>query len=809
MVRRSCPASRTREGRAGSVITAFAVVCGLGCGIGCGTAVAPPSTSPPAAPRPVVTQSETAPVAAFIEEAPIASRVELPPYEPPPADAAPELGVAAERAIDAAARAAIGRGEVPGAVIAVVIEGELALLRAYGARAVLPRVEPMTVDTIFDLSSVTKPVATAASVFALVDEGKVRLDAPVATYLPDFAAGQTDKEAVTVRELLAHTSGLAAVSHLSEYRAERAQALAAVRSQPLVGEPGARTRYSDLGYIVLGDLVEHVSGERLDAFAARSLFEPLGLTSTSFLPGEELAVRAAPTEKRRGAWLRGRVHDPRAELLGGVAGHAGAFSTAGDLAQFARLLLARGWHDGRALLRPQSVQEILAPAEPGERSLGLSSMLGGVGHTGFTGSFLWLDPARDAAAIVLTSRLHPSRDAGDPAPLRREIVSLVRSVVASRPAPPLRTGIDVLERRGFEPLAGKRVGLVTNHTGHNAGGTRTADLLARSGTVELGAIFSPEHGVGGDQDTAVAGGRDEATGAPVYSLYGTELRPSDAQLAGLDALVFDVQDAGARFYTYITTMGYALEAAARKGIPLVVLDRPNPLGGDVVEGPLSTKTRRSFTSYHEIPVRHGMTTGELAQLFNEERGLGAEVVVVRMKGWRRDLRWDALGRKWPTPSPNLRSGSAAMLYPGVALLETTNVSVGRGTDRPFEHLGAPWIDGDALALAMNDRKLAGVRFTATTFTPRASTFAGERCGGVALEITDAAALRSVQVGLALAVELRRAYPDAFRAAGLGTLLANDEVLAELLRGGDLPDLLARAEEDRADFERRRRRYLLY
>ncbi len=716
---------------------ALAAVAALGCARAAPVAppvVAPPPTAPPASAAPLAL--------------------------PAPLAAAPSLPASAVGAIALAANGAVARGEVPGAVIAVVHGGEVVFLQAYGLRSKEPVERPMTVDTVFDLASLTKAVVTAPCVHLLVEEGKVELAAPVARYLPAF--GKNGKEGITVAQLLLHTSGLTPDNALGDYRGGRASAFARIDALAPNREPGTKFEYSDVGYIVLGELVEKVAGEPLDAFARGHLFAPLGMDETAYVPGPALVARAAPTERREGSMLEGQVHDPRAQALGGVAGHAGLFSTAADLARFAEMLLAGGRRGEAQVLAPATTRRMVEPHElPGgvKRALGWDvqsgysgargELTGGYGHTGFTGTSLWIDPASDSAVIVLTSRLHPDGK-GDPRRLRREVATAVARALregaepaaATPPAGEVLTGVDVLEREGFARLRGRRVGLVTNLSGKDRRGERTADVLRAAPGVTLVALFSPEHGLGGGGDGAVADGRDARTGLPVYSLYGKRTRPAPEQLRGLDTLVFDLADAGARWFTYETTLAYVLETAAEHHLKVVVLDRPNPLGGVAVEGPVLEPGRTSFIGYHPLPVRHGMTLGELAGLFNREHPIGADLEVVRVEGWRRAQLLDATGLAWIDPSPNLRSLDEALLYPGVGLLEATNVSVGRGTPLPFEQIGAPWIDGPRLAAALAEQRLPGVRFTATSFTPESSAFAGQRCEGVRIRDRGSRALRA-------------------------------------------------------------------
>ncbi|HZP82074.1 MAG TPA: DUF1343 domain-containing protein [Chthonomonadaceae bacterium] len=374
---------------------------------------------------------------------------------------------------------------------------------------------------------------------------------------------------------------------------------------------------------------------------------------------------------------------------------------------------------------------------------------------------------------------------------------------------PVACGIDVLQRDSFAPLRGRSVGLITNHTGLNRKGMATADLLRAAPEVRLRALFGPEHGIRGALDTKISDSKDKATGLPVYSLYGERTRPTAAQLAGLDTLVFDIQDIGTRFYTYISTLGLCLEAAAEHSLRFVVLDRPNPLGGLDVEGPLADPDQLSFTAYHPIPIRHGLTVGEMARLFQAEKRIGADLHVVPVEGWRRADFWDATNLTWVNPSPNMRSLTGALLYPGIGLLETTNVSVGRGTDTPFEIIGAPWLDGRLLAAELNARDLPGVRFVPVRFTPKSSVHAGSVCGGINVIITARHRFVPVYTGMVVAETLLRLYPQAWEADRFHRLLVNAEAFAAF-RAGATAETLTRSWQKQVEaFRRRRRPHLLY
>jgi len=775
----------------------------------------------------------------------------------------------------------IGKRQLPGAVVLVARKGRVAWRKAYGSRTIEPVREPMTPDTIFDVASLTKVVATATSIMILVERGKVRLSDPISNYIPELKG--EGREKITIELLLTHRSGYAPDFDLKERWTGHDEAVKRLIKEPLRNPPGARFVYSDIGYIALGEVVRRVSGGTLDKFARLNIFVPLGMRHTSFRPSRALKKRIAPTEKRRGQmsylgdsaenagveaeeWLRGEVHDPTSYRMNGVAGHAGLFSSADDLALYCQMILSGGQYRGVRILSPLSVAEMTRPrlvTEAGwTRGLGwdISTSfstnrgdlfpLGSFGHTGFTGTSIWIDPATRMFVVFLSNRVHPDGK-GDVASLRGKVASIASGAVtdlavtakavleqsqyyealnrdlarftASRGQAlsvtslggsnaadaQVLTGIDVLERDGFKQLAGKKIGLVTNHTGKNRDGRQTIDVLNKAAGVELVALFSPEHGIRGSADEKVSDSKDEQTGLPIYSLYGETRRPKPEQLKGLDALVFDIQDIGTRFYTYISTLGYVMEEAAKAGLPVFVLDRPNPIGGIAVEGPIADADKLSFTAYHTIPVRHGMTIGELAQLFNQERKLDCDLRVIMMEGWQRAMWFDATNLTWVNPSPNMRSLTEATLYPGVGLLETTNVSVGRGTDTPFEVVGAPWLDGQRLASHLNVRGIAGARFVPVRFTPRGSVFQGKECGGINIIVTDRAQFRPVLAGIEMAAALRRLYPTEWKLDNYGRLLVNADTLERVTRGEPAEEIARSWSARLEEFRRARARALIY
>ncbi len=750
--------------------------------------------------------------------------------------------------------AAIAEGALPGAVVLVGDGRGVVYQEAFGNRAVVPAPEPMTVDTIFDLASLTKVVATTTSVMILVEEGRLRLSDRVAAHLPGFERhGKTD---ITIGHLLTHVSGLRPDVDLDEPWNGYDTAISLAFDEVPMAAPGERFVYSDINFFLLGEIVSRVGGMSLDRFATARVFEPLGMSDTMFRPPSELESRIAPTERcseygwpcagPQARMLRGTVHDPTARRMHGVAGHAGLFSTAADLATLSRMLLSGGTFEGVRILSPLTVGRMTMastpPGEPNRRGLGwdLDSVYsanrgelfppGSFGHTGFTGTSIWIDPTTGVFVVFLSSRLHPD-GGGNVTALRARVATVVAAAIRdvdvtdmrratravsaagvvqpSSAASPVLNGIDVLVAEGFERLRGKRVGLLTNHTGRSRSGATTIDLLYEAASHELVALFSPEHGIRGTLDSDVPSSTDAVTDLPVYSLYGDTRRPAPDQLAELDVVVIDLQDIGARFYTYATTMAYLMEEAARADVEVIVLDRPNPIDGLHVEGPLLDEGTESFTAYFRMPIRHGSTLGELARLFNVEATIGASLSVVPMQGWRRSLWFDATGLPWINPSPNMRSLTQATLYPGIGAIETSNLSVGRGTDKPFEQIGAPWIDGASLAAELNERAIPGIRFYPVTFTPTTSRYAGEDCEGVRMLILDRQALRPVRVGIEVASVLTRMYPAEFEVERASRLLRSAETLKRIRLGED-PQAIARSwAADEAAWRKLRAPYLLY
>jgi len=796
--------------------------------------------------------------------------------------------------IDPIVREAIDAKKCPGAVVLVSRFGRVVWWRPFGNRMIGDTTEPMSRETVFDMASLTKVMATATSIMALIDCAEITLGDRVTRFIPEFA--QNGKESVTIEQLLRHRGGFVADNALADYQDGPAMAYERIWALKPIYEPGSRFLYTDVGYITLGEIVRRVSGQSLDEFARRHVFTPLGMNDTTFRPDVFQRSRTAPTERRDDHWMRGDVHDPRSHLLGGVAGHAGLFSTARDVATYANMILNGGEKGDRSNLceapfgpfrqigpvpffaarghRVLSRSAVAAMTSPGDtpprqlRGLGwdidtpFTSIrgdifpVGGFGHTGFTGTSLWIDPASQTVVIILTNRVHPDGK-GDVRELRSKVATIVAGAIKEdlgfrvqgsgtrtkaeekewgptdresqfypdsvgtpsadlpltpnpQPLTPVLCGIDVLVRDGFKQLRGRKVGLITNQTGVDRDGRYTIDLLHAAEGVKLVALFSPEHGIRGQVDAPVGDSIDQKTELPVYSLYQKDRRkPSAEQLRGIDTLVFDIQDIGCRFYTYSATLGLAMESAAEHKLKFVVLDRPNPIGGDLIEGPVLDAGRESFTGYHRMPVRHGMTLGELARLYKGERDMGVDLEVVPVEGWRRGEYFDATGLVWINPSPNMRSLRQALLYPGIGLLETTNLSVGRGTDTPFEVIGAPWLDGRKLARGLADERLEGVVFVPVRFQPSASKWAGTDCKGIQIIVTDREKFRPVRTGLAIARQLRVQFPQHWEVDKFPTLLANAATLDAVKAGWSLNEIESVYREELGQFDRVRARYFLY
>ena len=829
---------------------------------------------------------------------------------------------------------AIAAKKLPGAVVLIGHDGKTAFEQAYGDRELEPVVESMTEDTVFDMASLSKCLSTAVAVMQLYEQHKLAFDDPVAKYLPAFAVN--GKEKVTIRELLTHYSGLPPDVDLKDAwglaAPDKTEGIRRAMNSTLETAPGTHFVYSDINFITLGALVEKLSGQPLDEYAQEHVFQALGMTHTRYLPFAEAcgskelrgaAVSLAPppkpivqpngqlmgpgiaeyacgdkwrpdvlipetaptayddegtaaTNPDFGHMLRGTVHDPTTRRMGGVAGHAGVFSTAADVATFAQALLDRlAGRPSRFPLQQATLKLMIEPeqsataatdatifTEDGKVTKGIAARgfgwdinsafsrprgevfpIGSFGHTGFTGTSLWMDPGSDTFVVLLANAVHPHVGAaisglrGQVATAAARALGLDDKSSAAAETQKTRTGIDVLEATHFAALREAaarhnghlRIGLLTNQTGLDQAGRRTIDVLLHSiPEVELTTLFSPEHGLLGGKDTTKIGKEvDPATRLPVIGLYGAkeeQRRPGAETLKNLDAMVIDLQDAGVRFYTYETVVGYLLEAAAQARVEVIVLDRPNPIGGVAVQGPVSDNGAESYTDYMPLPVRHGMTLGELAMYFNKERLLPsatlpnvqapiqALLTVVAMQHWTRSQYFDDTRLPWTNPSPNLRSLTAATLYPGIALLEMTNVSVGRGTKTPFEHIGAAYINGPELAAYLNARKIPGVSFASTSFAVAEDSnhypSHGKTIPGIAFIVTDRNQLDSPELGIELIGALHHLYPG-FSLEKAERLIANVDTVQALKNNTDPREIARGWAADLAAFRHRRETYLLY
>ncbi len=817
--------------------------------------------------------------------------------------AAPTLvGMSPEKLalIDDEIEKAIADKKMPGAVVLIGHKGKIVYRKAFGNRALVPNVEKMTIDTIFDLASLTKVVATTTSIMILVEQGKIRLSDTIGKFIPELI--DKDVKAVTIQQLLTHTGGFAPDFDLREKWTAREGMRQALFKEKLRSPAGTKFVYSDIGFIVLAEIIQGLLSEgtfvgwqeeNVDDFSGR-FFRKLRMHDSTFIEfwrspkaldklkqptilDQKTLYRIASTENIKGQQsylgstfegengdkiLRGQVHDPTAFRMGGVAGHAGLFSTADDLSRFCQMLLNGGILDGKRILSAATVARMTRPyvvSEAGDtRGLGwdintsFSSNrgelfpLGSFGHTGFTGTGLWIDPTSQTFVIFLSNRVHPDGK-GDVADIRAKVSTIAASAVNDLTPEKIRVaesqyyaevaaqiqnskfktqnsadsairnpksaivlnGIDILERDKFKQLEGMRVGLVTNHTGRDRAGIQTIDILKAAPNVKLTALFSPEHGIRGQADEKVADSMDEKTGLPIYSLYGETRRPKPEQLKDLDALVFDIQDIGTRFYTYSATLRNVMEEAAKAKIPIFVLDRPNPINGVDFEGALADADKLSFIAAHTIPVRHGLTMGELANMMNTERKIGADLRVVKMENWKREMWFDQTNQTWVNPSPNMRSLTEATLYSGIGLLETTNLSVGRGTDTPFEIVGAPYLDGKKLAQFLNERNLEGVRFVPIRFKPSASVFKDEECEGINIVIVNREKFKPVRTGIEIASALRKLFPETWKIENYTKLLVNQEIF-ERIKSGDSPESIEKLWQKGLDeFKKRRAPFLIY
>ncbi len=764
------------------------------------------------------------------------------------------MDAAALDRIDAIVEENIEAGNFPGAVVAIGRGNKLAFLRAYGDRQTEPTVEQTTFDTLYDLASLTKVTATAIATAILVERGQIGYDDPIVKYFPDFA--QNGKETITVRDCLTHISGLTPDNSIRDYIGfNREEILANICKLGLRTPPREAFAYSDVGFILMGYVIEKVTGMSEDEFVRQNIYLPLGMVDTGYNPNDEQKARAAAAEKRTSEdenWIKGEVHDPRAYEMKGVAGHAGNFSTAPDLAILSAMLIGHGTYtpasgaDPVQIMKPETFKLMTEPLgiPRGVRSRGWDkrSPYSGnravlmspeaIGHSGFTGTSIWIDPGTNLYVIFLGNRLHPDGkgdyvgmsgkigqialdsihedvDRNAAAEFVKKSVYVSPNAVSEFKKGATLTGADVLARDEYAPLKDLKVGLLTNQTGVLRDGSHLPKAM-QDGGVNLTTLFSPEHGLYGALDQSnIDDVKDPETGLKVYSLYGEIRRPTPQMLEEVDAFVFDIQDVGVRFYTYISAMCSAMQACADLHKKFVVLDRPNPIGGVNVRGPFLDPGRESYVAFFPMPIQHGMTVGELALAFAYKYNLDLDLTVVPCENWTRDQYYDETGLTWINPSPNMRSLTEALLYPGIGIMEFTNVSVGRGTDTPFEVVGAPWINGEDLAEKLNAFQFPGIKFDAIKYTPTASVHKGEEVSGVHMTVTDAKKLDAVEVGIAIMKLFAKDYSSEWNQKNANTLLLNDATLEAINSDKSFDDIPALWKSDLERFNAFRANFLIY
>ncbi len=710
---------------------------------------------------------------------------------------------------------AVALSKAPGAVAFVGrAGGETLLSAAEGMRQTTPVTEAATEDTLYDLASLTKQVCTTTSVMLLHEDGKLNLDQKVSEFLPIPGL-----ERCTLRQCITHTAGLAPFKpwqteiHSPEDIVQRIAAL------PLSSPPGTRRVYSDLGFILLAQVVGQAAREPMDAFIARRVFKPLGMKRTLFNPGPELRKDCAATENCpwRKRVLKGEVHDERAFAMGGVAGHAGLFGTAPDLGLFCDALLS-----GK-ILKPATLDEMLrigqVPSYPGQGlgwwldpwtsgSTGYLPSRRAFGHTGFTGTCMWLDRDTGLYAVLLSNTVHPRREPRDNTSLRRTFYDGITFAHYPRRTN-AHSGMDYLCRADFAPVAGKRAAILTNQSATDMLGRPDLEVFGLEPGVAFKAIYTPEHGLRGQAEAGKSVASEKTGATPVISLYGKQKRPTKDELRGVQLFVIDLPDVGSRYYTYMATMKDCLAACAESGVPVLVLDRPNPLGGTVLEGPIA-KLCESAVCCAPIPARHGMTLGEIAQFFQrtvfEKSKLKLEIQNV--ENWRRELMHPACALPWTPPSPNLPTFESALAYAGTCLFEGVNLNEGRGTDTPFLILGAPWMDNKAIVEAIDPVLATGFKLGTQVYIPKPipgksehPEYEGKICKGIRLEVTDPEAARPFSLTVAVLVELVKRHKDQLQWKPSFDVLAGGPWLREqFMAGRPAADILSETAAELAAFD---------
>jgi len=683
----------------------------------------------------------------------------------------------------------------PGAVGYVGHGGETLFHEAVGMRTLLPEPEAARRDTIYDLASLTKVIATATSVLLLHERGLLDIDRPVSEILP-LPAFKT----ITPRHLLTHTAGLPPFKTWHKEAGSVDEYIQRIAALPLESAPGEQRVYSDLGFMMLGRIVEIIGKNALDSFAQENIFKPLGMEHTGFNIPAAWRERCAATEQCpwRGKLMRGEVHDENAYAVGGVSGHAGLFAPAGDLARFCRGLL------GGKLLKPETIAMMARPGavarypwqvlgwkiDPwAEGSEGHLRSRRAIGHTGWTGTSFWLDLDSHHFVILLSNTPHPTRDLRDNATLRRTFHEPVAA--ACHPATTnAHTGLDRITWDAFDALKGKRVAVLANHGAIDLAGRPLLDVLALASEVTVVRVFSPEHGFSGQAEAGENVGVQRAP-IPLVSLYGDQKKPTRDQLRDVDLLLVDLPDIGARYYTYMATMKDCMEVCAEAAVPVMVLDRPNPLGGAILEGPIATSVG-SLVCCAPIPVRHGMTLGELAMFFKSTftSCAAVDLSVSELNAWPRSFLAPQCALPWVPPSPNIPTFESALLYIGTCLFEGVNLNEGRGTDTPFQVLGAPWLDAGKVIGGIKKEDQRGCRLEAITYTPRAipgkassPVYRDQNCNGIRIHLERAADARPFRLACALLRAIQQTHEKNLEWKPFFDTLAGGEALRRAIQSG--------------------------
>jgi len=710
---------------------------------------------------------------------------------------------------------AVRQSKAPGATAFVGrAGGEKFLTAAEGMRQTTPVSEAATEDTLYDLASLTKQISTTTSVMLLHEDGKLNLDQKVSEFLPIPGL-----ERYTLRQCITHTAGLAPFKPWQDEIHSPEDIVQRIAALPPSSPAGTQRVYSDLGFILLAQVVGQAAREPIDAFVARRVFKPLGMRRTLFNPPPELRKDCAATENCpwRKRVLKGEVHDERAFAMGGVAGHAGLFSTAPDLGLFCDALLS-----GK-ILKSATLDDMLKMGQvPFYLGQGIGWWLDpwtsgsngylpsrrAFGHTGFTGTSMWLDRDTGIYAVLLSNTVHPRREPRDNTSLRRTFYDGV--MFAHYPkSTNAHNGIDYLPRVDYKPVLGKKMAILTNQAATDMLGRPDLEAFGLEPGVTFKTIYTPEHGLRGQAEAGKSVASEKTGAVPTISLYGKQKRPTKDEFKGVQLFVVDLPDVGSRYYTYMATMKECMAACAESGVPVLVLDRPNPLGGTVLEGPVA-KVFESAVCSAPIPARHGMTLGEIAAFFQqtvfEKSKLKLEIQNV--ENWRRELTHPACTLPWTPPSPNLPTFETALAYAGTCLFEGINLNEGRGTETPFLLFGAPWMDNKAVSAAIDPALAAGFTPTTRVYIPKPipgkaenPEYKGSVCKGIRLEVTDSDAARPFSLAVGLLAELVKRHRGQLQWKPNFDVLAGGPWLREqLVAGRSAAEIIAATAAELAAFD---------